>query len=64
VISLADILVVAHSWAYRTGRHAVVIDITRQLNAARGLRPRRVDAVRCDAQFDYDREREGGWAAS
>jgi hypothetical protein len=51
MISIADILVVAHSWAYRTGRHAVAIDITRRLNAARGLQPRRSDDRRCDTQF-------------
>jgi hypothetical protein len=63
MISIVDILVVAHAWSYRRGKHRDVLNITRQLNAARGLRPMR--AVDLDEfQRDYDEEREQGWSIS
>jgi hypothetical protein len=62
MISIVDFLGVAHQWAYSSGRHAVVINITKQLNEVRGLRPKwAVDLD--DTQRDYDTEREQGWAA-
>jgi hypothetical protein len=61
--SLTDFMVVAHQWAYNAGRHRDAIRLTKQLNAARGLRPRR--AVDLDEfQRDYDEEREQGWSIS
>jgi hypothetical protein len=59
--SIATFMCVAHAWAYRTGRHALVIRLTRQLNEARGLSPKRGIDLRDDVQHDYDEERVCGW---
>jgi hypothetical protein len=64
MISITEFMVVAHALAYRRGRHQDVVRLTKQINAMRDLRPRRADDRRCDTQFDYDRERAHGWAAS
>jgi hypothetical protein len=44
----------AHQSAYNAGRHAEVIRITVQLNAARGLQPKRLPDLRDDVQRDHD----------
>jgi hypothetical protein len=60
--SITTFLCVAHSWAYRTGRHAEVVRLTAQLNALRGLSPKRGLDLRDDIQRDYDEEHECGWS--
>jgi hypothetical protein len=59
--SIATFVAVAHQFAYRTGRHALVIRLTIQLNAARCLQPKRGIDLRDDAQKDHDEERDWGW---
>jgi hypothetical protein len=60
--SISAFVSVAHAWAYRTGRHGLVVRLTAQLNAARGLQPKRGLDLRDDIQRDYDEEHAHGWA--
>jgi hypothetical protein len=59
--SIATFVAVAHQFAYRTGRHALAVRLTQQLNALRGLQPKRGLDLRDDTQRDYDDERAYGW---
>jgi hypothetical protein len=52
----------AHARAYRAGRHVEAIRLTKKLNAARGLVPKRSVDRRDDVQRDHDEERADGWS--
>jgi hypothetical protein len=54
-------LCAAHTAAYNASKHVEVIRLTPEINALRGLIPKRPIDFRDDHQRDVDEERADGW---